>query len=165
MSPHTLRNAAAALAALIVAGCTAQAQTTATVAPPPAVDVAPVSFQTLRQWDDFTGRLEPVDRVALHPRVAGEIVAAPFEEGARVRKGQLLFQIDPRPFQAEVDRLRARPNGRRPARSWPPPTPAAQSGCCRRKPSRGRKPNASRPRPRPPRPTSPRRRPPSAPPS
>jgi len=107
MSPHTLRNAAAALAALIVAGCTAQAQTTATVAPPPAVDVAPVSFQTLRQWDDFTGRLEPVDRVALHPRVAGEIVAAPFEEGARVRKGQLLFQIDPRPFQAEVDRLRA----------------------------------------------------------
>jgi multidrug efflux system membrane fusion protein len=107
MSIQSFRRAAVLLAALVIAGCTAEAQTSAPATPPPAVDVAPVSFQTLRQWDDFTGRLEPVDRVALHPRVAGEIVAAPFEEGARVRKGQLLFQIDPRPFQAEVDRLRA----------------------------------------------------------
>jgi RND family efflux transporter MFP subunit len=97
---------AALAAALIVAGCTAKAQSSA-APPPPVVDVAPVAFTTLRPWDDFTGRLEPVDRVALHPRVSGEIVAAPFEEGARVRKGQLLFQIDPRPFQAEVDRLKA----------------------------------------------------------
>lgn len=107
MFPISPMKAAALLGALFLAGCAADAQTTAPAAPPAVVDVAPVTFQTLRQWDDFTGRLEPVDRVALHPRVAGEIVAAPFEEGARVRKGQLLFQIDPRPFQAEVDRLRA----------------------------------------------------------
>jgi RND family efflux transporter MFP subunit len=93
--------------ALFLAGCGAAAQTTQAAAPPAAVEVAPVTFKELRQWDDFTGRIEPVDNVALHPRVAGEIIAAPFAEGARVHKGQLLFQIDPRPFQAEVDRLRA----------------------------------------------------------
>ncbi len=95
------------IAALILAGCGAAAQTEAPTPPPPVVGVAAVEFKPLRQWDDFTGRLEPVDSVALHPRVAGQIVDAPFTEGARVRKGQLLFQIDPRPFQAEVDRLDA----------------------------------------------------------
>jgi multidrug efflux system membrane fusion protein len=98
---------AAMLAALILAGCGADAQTSAQAAPPATVEVAAVDFKTLPQWDDFTGRLEAVDTVALHPKVSGEIVAAPFTEGARVRKGQLLFQIDPRPFQAEVDRLKA----------------------------------------------------------
>lgn len=105
MSQFIPMKAAALLGALFVAGCTAEAQTAKP--PPPVVEVAPVAFQTLRQWDDFTGRLEAVDRVELRPRVSGEIVAAPFQEGARVRKGQVLFQIDPRPFQAEVDRLRA----------------------------------------------------------
>jgi multidrug efflux system membrane fusion protein len=98
---------AAVLAALILASCGADAQTSAQAAPPAAVEVAAVDFKTLPQWDDFTGRLEAVDTVALHPKVSGEIVAAPFTEGARVHKGQLLFQIDPRPFQAEVDRLKA----------------------------------------------------------
>jgi multidrug efflux system membrane fusion protein len=101
------QRSAALLAALFLSGCGAAAQTNQPAPPPAAVEVAPVTFQSLRQWDDFTGRLEPVDSVALHPRVAGEIIAANFSEGARVHKGQLLFQIDPRPFQAEVDRLRA----------------------------------------------------------
>ena len=98
---------AAMLAALIVAGCGADAQTSAPAPPPASVEVAQVEFKSLPQWDDFTGRLEAIDTVALHPKVSGEIIAAPFTEGARVRKGQLLFQIDPRPFQAEVDRLKA----------------------------------------------------------
>jgi multidrug efflux system membrane fusion protein len=100
------QKAAAVLGALFLAGCGASAQTTA-AAPPPVVGVAPVTFKPLRQWDDFTGRLEAVDSVALRPRVAGEIIAVAFQDGARVRKGQLLFQIDPRPFVAEVDRLGA----------------------------------------------------------
>ena len=104
ISPQT---AAAVLGALFLAGCGASAQTTAAAAPPPVVGVAPVTFKPLRQWDDFTGRLEAVDSVALRPRVAGEIVAVAFQDGARVRKGQLLFQIDPRPFVAEVDLLGA----------------------------------------------------------
>jgi multidrug efflux system membrane fusion protein len=96
----------ALIGALFLAGCGADAQTSAK-APPTAVGVTPVTFENLRQWDDFTGRLEAVDSVALHPRVSGQVIAAPFTEGARVHAGQVLFQIDPRPFQAEVDRLAA----------------------------------------------------------
>jgi multidrug efflux system membrane fusion protein len=105
MSKPTLKQTAVSLSALILAGCGAAAQTNAPPAPPPAVGVAEVTFRPLRQWDDFTGRLEAVDTVALRPRVAGEITSVPFADGAHVRKGELLFQIDPRPFQAEVDRL------------------------------------------------------------
>jgi multidrug efflux system membrane fusion protein len=90
-----------------VAGCQASAQTAGAAPPPPVVSVADVEVKPVRQWDDFTGRLEAVDTVALRPRVSGQIIATPFVEGARVRKGQVLFQIDPRPFQAEVDRLTA----------------------------------------------------------
>jgi len=100
-------NLSALLAALALAGCGAVAQSTPPAPPPAAVDVAPVEFKALRQWDDFVGRLEPVDTVDLRPRVSGQIIETPFQDGAAVRKGQLLFQIDPRPFQAEVDRLSA----------------------------------------------------------
>ncbi|MGZ3363600.1 MAG: efflux RND transporter periplasmic adaptor subunit, partial [Caulobacteraceae bacterium] len=77
--------------------------------PPPAakVEVAPVAFKSLPQWDDFTGQMEAVGSVNVHARVGGYIDAVAFKEGARVRKGQVLFQIDPRPFQAEVDRAAA----------------------------------------------------------
>jgi RND family efflux transporter MFP subunit len=92
--------------ALLLAGCGAAAQP-APQPPPPVVGVTTVTTRPLRDWDDFTGRLEAVDSVALRPRVSGQVVAAPFTEGAMVRKGQLLFQIDPRPFQAEADRLTA----------------------------------------------------------
>jgi len=97
----------ALLVAAGVAGCQASAQTSNQAPPPPVVSVAAVEVKPVRQWDDFTGRLEAVDTVALRPRVSGQIVDTPFIEGTRVRKGQVLFQIDPRPFQAEVDRLAA----------------------------------------------------------
>jgi RND family efflux transporter MFP subunit len=61
--------------------------------------------RTLRQWDDFTGRLEAVDSVEIRPRVSGYIDEVGFTEGAHVRRGQLLFRIDPRPYQDEVERL------------------------------------------------------------
>jgi multidrug efflux system membrane fusion protein len=92
--------------AAITSGCApAQSQP----APPPAakVEVAPVAFKDLPQWDEFTGQLEAVNSVVVHPRVGGFIDAVPFREGAHVTKGQLLFQIDPRPFQAEVDKASA----------------------------------------------------------
>ena len=62
---------------------------------------------SVTEWDEFTGRIEAVNTVAIRPRVSGFVSAVRFEEGAIVRAGDLLFQIDPRPFQAEVDRLRA----------------------------------------------------------
>jgi multidrug efflux system membrane fusion protein len=76
-------------------------------APLPEVTVAQVIHRPLREWQEFSGRLQAVNTVEVRPRVSGYIDRVSFVDGARVKKGQLLFQIDPRPFQAEVDRLTA----------------------------------------------------------
>lgn len=108
MSVKSIASVGSVLAlALFVAGCGANAQQTSNEPPPPQVSAAPVVFKSLRQWDEFTGRLEPVEQVQIRPRVGGYIDSAKFQEGTQVRKGQVLFQIDPRPFQAEVNRLAA----------------------------------------------------------
>src|SRR5580693_6118120 len=75
------------------------------VAGPPEVTVAQVIHRPLREWQEFTGRLQAPNTVEIRPRVSGYVDRVDFADGARVKKGQLLFQIDPRPFQAEVDRL------------------------------------------------------------
>jgi RND family efflux transporter MFP subunit len=98
--------AAALLSAAGLEGCS-PAQSQPAPPPPAQVEVTPVVFKPLRQWSEFTGRLEAVENVEIHPRVGGFIDAIRFQEGARVRKGEVLFVIDPRPFQAEVDRLGA----------------------------------------------------------
>jgi multidrug efflux system membrane fusion protein len=69
------------------------------------VQVAEVIHRPLREWQEFSGRLQAPNTVELRPRVSGYVDRVAFADGARVKKGQLLFQIDPRPFQAEVDRL------------------------------------------------------------
>jgi multidrug efflux system membrane fusion protein len=91
---------------VLVSAC---AQTSAQPAAPmlPAVTVAAAVAREITEWDEFTGRLEAVNTVEVRPRVSGYVSSVRFREGALVRKGDLLFQIDPRPFQAEVDRLRA----------------------------------------------------------
>jgi multidrug efflux system membrane fusion protein len=75
--------------------------------PPPEVSVAPVVERRVRQWDDFTGRVEAVESVELRPRVSGYVERVVFEEGQEVRKGDLLFVIDPRSYRAEFDRATA----------------------------------------------------------
>ncbi len=72
-----------------------------------AVTVAPVPEREISEWDEFTGRLEAVDQVEIRPRVSGYIQRVTFTEGREVRKGEVLFQIDPRPYQAELDRAQA----------------------------------------------------------
>jgi membrane fusion protein, multidrug efflux system len=71
----------------------------------PQVQVAEVIHRPLREWQEFSGRLQAVNTVDVRPRVSGYVDRVAFTDGARVKKGQLLFQIDPRPFQAEVERL------------------------------------------------------------
>ncbi len=77
--------------------------------PPPApeVSVAQVLEKRVKDWDEFTGRLQAVETVEIRPRVSGYIDKVAFTEGTQVRRGDLLFIIDPRPYQAEVDRLSA----------------------------------------------------------
>jgi multidrug efflux system membrane fusion protein len=98
---------AALLSMLPVAACTSTTAQQPATPPPTEVTVAPVLDRSVTEWDEFTGRLEAVDTVAVRPRVSGAIARVAFAEGSNVSRGQLLFQIDPRPFQAEVDRLRA----------------------------------------------------------
>jgi membrane fusion protein, multidrug efflux system len=94
-----------ALSALLLSACgSAEADVPTPSPPPPEVSVATVIAQPLREWEEFTGRLEERHRVEVRPRVAGFIDSVHFEDGARVKRGQLLFKIDPRPFQAEVER-------------------------------------------------------------
>ena len=96
----------AGIAALGAASC-AQDATGSTQPPLPEVTVAHSVARDITEWDEFTGRLEPVQSVAIRPRVSGLITQVSFEEGSLVRQGQTLFQIDGRPLQAQVDRLRA----------------------------------------------------------
>jgi multidrug efflux system membrane fusion protein len=90
----------------VATGCTRTSAQQA-APPPPQVTVASVIERNVTEWDEFTGRLQAVDSVEVRPRVSGLISAVRFDEGAMVHRGDLLFQIDARPFQAEVDRLRA----------------------------------------------------------
>lgn len=73
----------------------------------PQVTVAKVLERPVSDSADFIGKLQAVNAVNVQPRVSGYVQAVDFNEGALVHKGQILFKIDPRPFQAEVDRLTA----------------------------------------------------------
>jgi len=95
------------IGSFLVSAC---AQSHAAPAPtPPAtkVSVARPVVRKIQDWHDFHGRLEAVQSVDLRPRVSGHIAAVHFTEGARVKKGQLLFEIDARPFREEAHRLEA----------------------------------------------------------
>src|SRR6185295_744039 len=75
--------------------------------PPPAVTVAPVLQREVAEWDEFSGRLEAVDQVEIRPRVSGHVKHVTFTQGREVRKGEVLFEIDPREYQADLDRAEA----------------------------------------------------------
>ncbi|WP_457582137.1 efflux RND transporter periplasmic adaptor subunit [Ensifer canadensis] len=87
----------------------ADAATETAAAPAPAVPVSVAKAQSRRitTWEDFSGRLEAIERVEIRPRVGGAILQAHFREGALVKKGDLLLTIDPEPYAAAVDRAAA----------------------------------------------------------
>jgi RND family efflux transporter MFP subunit len=74
---------------------------------PLPVNVVIVEEKEVREWDEFTGRLEAVESVDIRPRVSGYITEVHFQAGAIVRKDDLLYVIDPRPYQADFDRAAA----------------------------------------------------------
>jgi RND family efflux transporter MFP subunit len=74
---------------------------------PPSVEVARPLVQQVADWDDYSGRFEAVDAVEVRPRVSGAVESVHFTDGDLVKEGQLLFVIDPRPYEAELARARA----------------------------------------------------------
>ena len=75
--------------------------------PPPQVTVATVLEREINEWDEFTGRMQAVETVEIRPRVSGYIQKVAFDEGKEIRKGDVLFVIDPRPYRAELARAAA----------------------------------------------------------
>lgn len=99
--------AAVASAFFVLHGEPANANAPAAAPPAVPVSVATVTATEVAAWDEFSGRLEAVDRVEVRSRAAGTVQAVHFREGSLVNKGDLLFTIDPAPFAAEVDRAEA----------------------------------------------------------
>ena len=104
MPSRSLAPLALVAAALSLAACSSKPPAPP---PPPSVSVAPVLQRDLAEWDEFSGRLQAVDQVEIKPRVSGYIKRVTFTEGREVRKGETLFEIDPRPYQADLDRAQA----------------------------------------------------------
>ena len=103
---------AATLAALFCLGggyAVYHRQAAAATALPAAVtvDVALVGSSAITEWQEYSGRLEAIERVDIHPQVSGILTAVHFKDGSLVKKGDLLFTIDPRPFAAELARAEA----------------------------------------------------------
>jgi RND family efflux transporter MFP subunit len=75
--------------------------------PPPQVSVAQVLERRVKDWDEFTGRFQAVESVEIRPRVSGYIDQVAFKEGGPIKRGDLLFVIDPRPYKADFDHATA----------------------------------------------------------
>ncbi|WP_039961523.1 efflux RND transporter periplasmic adaptor subunit [Rhodopirellula europaea] len=92
---------------LVASGCS-QGQSGPPAMPKPTVTVAQPVVKKIVEWDAFTGRLEAVDLVEVRARVNGYLQSVHFDEGQIVKKNDLLFIIDPRPFEAELAAAQAR---------------------------------------------------------
>ena len=104
--------AVASLSALAAAVIALKGPAALAESPPAAPAAIPVSVATVAEneittWDEFSGRLEAVERVEVRSRVAGAVQAVHFREGALVARGDLLVTIDPAPYAAEEERAQA----------------------------------------------------------
>ena len=88
----------------LLSGCKPKQQV---APPPPEVSIVQPVLKEVTEWDDFTGRLEPIKSVEVRARVSGYLDSIHFKDGQVVKTGDLLFVIDPRPYEAEAQRARA----------------------------------------------------------
>jgi RND family efflux transporter MFP subunit len=91
---------------MLLSACQQQ-QASAPPPPPAKVTVSQPVVRDVVEWDEYTGRLEAVESVDIRARVSGYLQSVHFSDGAIVKKGALLFVIDPRPYQAELNRAKA----------------------------------------------------------
>lgn len=89
-------------AVLLVAGC--HRQTPNAAPPPPKVTVAPVIEKDIVEWNEYIGRTDAVESVEVRARVSGYLTSVDFKPGSLVKKGDLLFTIDDRPYKADLAR-------------------------------------------------------------
>ena len=101
--PHGVTWAAVATA-LLVCACGSRPPP---APPPPKVKVVHPVARNVTEWDEYTARLDAIDSVEVRPRVSGYLQSVHFQDGALVHKGDLLFQIDPRPYEATLRRAEA----------------------------------------------------------
>jgi RND family efflux transporter MFP subunit len=104
-SSLTVSTLAAGALAILLTGCSRQVSQQGP--PAAAVTVAPVEQKEIVEWSEFTGRTEPVDSVEIRPRTSGYIQEVRFQSGQMVKKGDVLFVIDPRWNQAVFDQRQA----------------------------------------------------------
>jgi RND family efflux transporter MFP subunit len=95
----------AMLIALSTAAC--GAKKLAPAPPPQAVAAARPLQRDVIDWDDYVGRFEAIQDTQVRPRVSGQITRIAFREGVEVKRGQFLFEIDPRPYRAALARAEA----------------------------------------------------------
>lgn len=93
-------------AVLTLAGCSKQAPT-AQAPPPPLVEFVNPAREKIIVWDEYTGRLEATEHVEVRARISGMLEKVHFTDGAIVEKGDLLFSIDPKPFEAALAAAKA----------------------------------------------------------
>ena len=91
-------------AALVLSACGPRP---APAPPPPKVKVVQAVAREITEWDEYTARLDAIDSVEVRPRVSGYLQSIHFQDGAIVHKGDLLFLIDPRPYEAALRRAEA----------------------------------------------------------
>jgi RND family efflux transporter MFP subunit len=101
-----LKFSLAPIAALILVAC-ARNEAAEAPAAPPSVQAAKVVSKPITEFDEFTGRFEAVERVEVRPRVSGYVTATRFEQGHEVKKGDILYVIDARPYQATLKHAQA----------------------------------------------------------
>lgn len=94
--------AAATLPQLLLASAVAGQEAAPPAPPPPTVTVSPPLVRELVEWQEFTGQFAPVEYVEVRARVSGYLQSIHFEDGQLVEEGDLLFVIDPRPFEAAL---------------------------------------------------------------
>jgi RND family efflux transporter MFP subunit len=104
MKTNCLLTFSVILIGLLFAGCGKPAQQ---APPPPVVSVVQPVEREVVEWDEYIGRLESPETVEVRARVSGYLDKVHFKEGKEIKKGELLFTIDRRPYQAEYDRAEA----------------------------------------------------------
>ena len=128
--------AAASAAVLLLSGCARDEAAEPHAGPAlPQVTVAAAISRKVTEFDEFTGRFEAVERVEIRPRVSGYISSVNFKEGSEVRKGDVLFVIDPRPYEAELRQAQAQLAQARSQLILASPSGSGRRSSCARMPS------------------------------